>query len=89
MADVTDADLREVVGELRALANRIVAISNQVLVTEYALEARSIAGAIDGQADRIETAIAKRGDGRQRKVEGGERAHGVGEAGSRREASEG
>ena len=45
--------LADTVGSLRMHSGRLYHLANKVVTTEYALELRSIAAALDAEADRI------------------------------------
>ena len=53
MDAVRPAPLADHVRSLRETAGRLYHIANKIVTTEYALELRSIAAALDAQADRV------------------------------------
>ena len=59
MNDVGRDALAEAVTSLRMQAGRLYHIANKVVTTAYALEIRSVAAALDAEADRI-AALAQR-----------------------------
>ena len=45
--------LADSIGSLRMYSGRLYRLANKIVTTEYALELRSIAAALDAEADRI------------------------------------
>lgn len=53
-------ELAATLADLRRSSERLWAVSNKIFTTEYALEVRSAAAAIDSVASQIEATLAKR-----------------------------
>ncbi len=50
--------VEDAVSTLRLLSERLQGIANKIVTTEYALEIRSVAGALDAEAERLAAALA-------------------------------
>ena len=53
MSDVPHDAIADTEASLRMHAGRLYRIANKIVTTEYALEIRSIAAALDAEADRL------------------------------------
>jgi hypothetical protein len=51
--------VEESVSTLRSLSERLQSLANKIVTTEYALEIRSVAGALDAEAERLAGAPAE------------------------------